>query len=323
MAANRLASELSAVPAEMLHSGMRFEDAVRFQRQAGVFGQGEEAAAIERLALGADRTRTVRYQRREPGWPADRGGVRSDRGWRLRPHLFGHHCPGGGRGRGGSRAGILQAALDHMRHGLLIYGPDRRLLAANALAAELSGLAPEDVAPGAGFDDLVRRQHASGQFGPEPEATAVLQRLLAADRSRRGRRIRHSPDGRQVEVFTDPTPDGGFVISFTDITARARAEAEAKQRAGLLRDALDSMRHGLMLFGPDRRLLTANRLAGPDYGIPDLRGREGVLFETLVAEQAAAADSATMPWRRRWVPRCSRSTAASRRATGGGGWMAR
>ena len=30
-----------------------------------------------------------------------------------------------------------------------------------------------------------------------------------------------------IEIFTDPTPDGGFVTTIADISALAQAEAEA------------------------------------------------------------------------------------------------
>ena len=288
IAANRLAAALSGMPEDRLVPGTTHAEVLRTQQEAGIFGPEPGAQAMVDGLLAMDRSQPIRYQRRTPD-----GAL---------IEVVSDPTPDGGfaitfsditalaeaEAAAASRAATLQVALDNMRHGLLIYGPDRRLQAANALAVELSALQPEDMLPGAAFDALLRRQHASGRFGPEPEASAVLRTLLQADRTKRGRRLRPMSDGRLVEVFTDPTPDGGFVVSFTDITARARAEAEARSRAAMLRDALDSMRHALMLFGPDRRLLTANRLAGPDYALPDLTGREGVTLDALVEEQFRA-----------------------------------
>ncbi|MBL6080427.1 PAS-domain containing protein [Belnapia sp. T18] len=186
-----------------------------------------------------------------------------------------------------SRAAMLRAALDTMRHGFMLFGPDRRLLISNRLASEIGGLSAEELAPGTSLDDQLRRQHARGMYGAPPESDETLTRLLAADRSQSWRRTRHMPDGQVVEVFSDPTPDGGFVVTFTDITARAEAEAEAKSRARDLQVTLDSVRHGIALYGPDRRLILANRLAGPHHGLPGLPGRTGTLFDDILREQYA------------------------------------
>ncbi len=186
-----------------------------------------------------------------------------------------------------SRAAMLRAALENMRHGFMLFGPDRRLLASNSLAGEIGLFSAEELAPGILLDDQLRLHHARGLYGQEANADRTLAMLLEADRSRSSRRTRRMPDGRVVEVFSDPTPDGGFVATFTDIPARALAEAAARRRAEALQVTLDSMRHGIAFYGPDRRLVLANHLAGPDHGLPDLPGRSGQLFDDILREQHA------------------------------------
>ncbi|MCB4824255.1 PAS-domain containing protein [Roseicella aerolata] len=288
IAANRLAATLSGAPEEALRPGTTHAEVLRLQQAAGVFGSGPEAEATVQWMLAMDRAQPIRYQRRNPAGRLIEvvSDPTPDGGFAI---TFSDITPlAAAEAAAASRAAMLQTALDNMRHGLLIYGPDSRLQAVNALALDLAGLAPEDVVPGVTLETLIRRQRDRGHFGPEPQATVMMEAMLAVDRTRSGRSERTLPDGRRVEVFSEPTPDGGFVVSFTDVTARVRAEEQARQQAGMLRDALDSMRHALMLFGPDRRLVTANRLAGPGYAIPDLRGRQGVLFDDLAREQHAA-----------------------------------
>jgi signal transduction histidine kinase len=288
VAANRLGAVLSGAPAEQLQPGIALEQVLRLQQAAGVFGPEPEGEAMVQRLLTIDRGQPYVARRRSTDGrlievvsdPTPDGG--------FAVTFSDVSALAAAEEAAASRARILQTALDTMRHGLLIFDRDRRLLAANSLAAALSDLGPEDMRPGTRLDDLIRRQHAGGHFGPEPEATAIMRRILEADRAQSGRRLRRQPDGRQIEVCTDPTPDGGFVISFTDVTARAAAEVEAKRRAAMLRDALDSMRHALVLFGPDRRLLTANRLAGPDFHLPPLQGRAGITFAAMVQEQLEA-----------------------------------
>jgi signal transduction histidine kinase len=174
-----------------------------------------------------------------------------------------------------------------MRHGIQLFGPDRRLLAHNALSVTYCGLHPEDVFDGMTFDEAVRRMHRRGVLGPEPGASQAAQERIGRDRSQPYRSRRLAPDGTVIEVFCDPTPDGGFVISLTDITALARAEAAAQEQAATLRAAIDSTRHGIALYGPDRRLRIANRLSGPAHGVAALEERVGDRLEDLIAEQLA------------------------------------
>ena len=63
-----------------------------------------------------------------------------------------------------------------------------------------------------------------------------------------------------MEVRSAPTPAGGFVVTLTDITARAQAEARAEQRATVLQTALELMRHGFVLYDAAARLVAANSL---------------------------------------------------------------
>jgi signal transduction histidine kinase len=137
------------------------------------------------------------------------------------------------------------------------------------------------------MDELIDRQHARGAFGTGPEAARLAERLKTLDRSRHHAALRRVPDGRMVETASDPTPDGGYVVTWTDVTARAEAEEAARRRAALLQGTLDGVRHGIALYGPDRRLVTANRLAAPDQGLPQLDQRIGMTFEDLVREQQA------------------------------------
>ena len=68
-------------------------------------------------------------------------------------------------------------------------------------------------------------------------------------------------NGTVLDIRTAPLPDGGHISVVTDITALWRAEEEARRRAALLETAMGSMRHGLVVYGPDRRVVAANALA--------------------------------------------------------------
>ncbi len=285
IAVNRLSGMINGTADWHFGRGTPYAEVVRHQADVGGLGP-DPAAEIARL-LTLDRSRPHHYHRRT-------------RDGRL-IEIHSDPTPDGGfavtfsdittlaaaEAAAESRAATLQAALDAMRHGILLFGPDRQLLASNALVGEVACLDVEELRPGILVDDIVRHQHARGMYGSGPEADAMLRRLIEADRSRHWQRSRLMPDGREVEVVASPTPDGGFVVTFTDVTARARAEAEARHRANTLRVTLDSTRHAIAMYGPDRRLVVANRLAGPAYNLLELEERTGALFDDLVREQQA------------------------------------
>jgi len=188
------------------------------------------------------------------------------------------------------RAALLETAMASLRHGLIVFGPDRKVVAANALASELAGHAKGFVRPGLSLEDLVADLRGRGRLGPEPEAGAVAAEYLARDRSRPHRSTRRTADGRVLEVSSDPTPDGGFVVTQVDITALAEAEDSARQRAAVLRVMLENMRHGICLFDGEGRVVAANALAAKMSGLAPDAMRPGRHILELRQEQILAGE---------------------------------
>jgi signal transduction histidine kinase len=188
------------------------------------------------------------------------------------------------------RASLLETAMASMRHGLVVYGPDHRVVASNELAERLAGHLPGEIRPGRSLDELVAALHASGALGPEPEATRIAAAAVARDRAAPQRMTRETPDGRVLEVSSDPTPDGGFVVTHVDITELARTRAEAERRAGILQVMLENMRHGICLFDAEQRVVAANALAARMTGLPPTAFRPGRHVAELRAEQSSAGE---------------------------------
>ncbi|MCX8134967.1 MAG: PAS-domain containing protein [Roseococcus sp.] len=168
------------------------------------------------------------------------------------------------------RALVLQAMIDNNRHGIVLYDREHRLVAANALAGEMMGVPDLLSRPGTPHAEILAAQRARGMYADEEGGAATERAYLAVDRSRPHRMQRSTPDGRRLDVASDPTPDGGFVISIADITALVRAEAEAERRAGLLRTMLDNNSAGILLYDGEHRLAAHNRLAAEMMGLPEL-----------------------------------------------------
>ncbi|MDB5370103.1 MAG: hypothetical protein JWP20_1661 [Roseomonas sp.] len=131
------------------------------------------------------------------------------------------------------RADLLQAMLDNMRHGVCLFDRDLRVVALNGLAVGMSGLRADEMVPGALLSDLRDLQHARGEFGAGTGGYEAYRARLGTERKRHDRYTRTRADGTVIEVSTDPTPDGGFVRTYADITGerRVRAALEAARQA--------------------------------------------------------------------------------------------
>ncbi|MBW4092223.1 MAG: PAS domain-containing protein [Proteobacteria bacterium] len=159
----------------------------------------------------------------------------------------------------------LAEIIDRLPQGVLVFGPDRRVVLVNRAFAQV--MSDAEVAVGDDFDSILRRRIAAGEYGPgDPDV--LLARHRAYDMTRPQTRRRRRPNGTILENRWVPLTDGGFMILCSDITSLVGAQ-EALARRGEETDILlAGMRHGLILWGPDQRLLAANPMAATLLGVP-------------------------------------------------------
>jgi signal transduction histidine kinase len=136
------------------------------------------------------------------------------------------------------RADELASMLSNIRHGVVLWGPHGRLVASNAVAADLLDLPPGLLTPGRTWDELTETLLMRGHFGQGKKAEARIGALRAIDRSMPVVRQSISRAGRVLDIHSDPTRDGGWVSSFTDVT-EARAAQDELRRAKEAAEAAD------------------------------------------------------------------------------------
>ena len=154
--------------------------------------------------------------------------------------------------------GQTATALATLRIGLAIFHPDGDLLLSNPRFADLLGLPPERLTPGAPFSamlDLMEGQEAfQGQDG-----IAFVQSLRALRPGQQWTTRRQRDNQQLIDVMVDPLPDGGCTITVNDVTPLAAAEDDARRRAHLLDSVLFAVPHGICVYGPDRRVSMFNQ----------------------------------------------------------------
>jgi signal transduction histidine kinase len=124
----------------------------------------------------------------------------------------------------------LEATLAGMTDGVMMIGPDLRLLAWNAHFPEFTGVPAEILRKGLPMEDMLRAQAIAEEFGKVDVEMEVSRRMR---RLREGISVgvteRRRPNGRTVEIRRSTLAEGGFVTLYSDITHRRSAEERARR----------------------------------------------------------------------------------------------
>ena len=124
---------------------------------------------------------------------------------------------------------VLSGALENMSQGICVVDAEMRLVAWNQPYLDLFDYPDALIQVGRPVADLLRHNAAQGLMGAG-EREVMIQRRLAHKRAGSRHRVERAwPDGRIIEIRGNPMPGGGFVATFTDVTAFRNAEIELKQ----------------------------------------------------------------------------------------------
>ena len=257
-------ASLLALPPDRLVAGSGFDAMLALMESREEFAGPDGAAFIASLrGAGAGQAWSVR-RRRADGRSID---------------IMADPSPGGGytiavndvtaqaqaEDEASRRARLLDLVLVNVPHGICVYGADHRVAMFNDTYNKVMDGAPLRV--GDSLADVIRRRAEAGEYGDgDPETIIAAQLAYNITRPQQRRRVR--PNGTSIEVRTAPMPDGGHISVVTDISALVQAEAELRRQAADMTTMLDNIRHGVMLWGPDRRLVASNRVASDLMGLP-------------------------------------------------------
>ncbi|VVQ28000.1 Sensor histidine kinase RcsC [Pseudomonas fluorescens] len=119
---------------------------------------------------------------------------------------------------------LLQGAIENITQGISVVDQSLKLVAWNRRYLELFNYPDGLIRLGRPIADIIRYNAERGLCGPGEAEVHVARRLHWMRQGRAHTSERLFPNGCVIELIGNPMPGGGFVMSFTDITAFREAE---------------------------------------------------------------------------------------------------
>jgi PAS domain-containing protein len=134
----------------------------------------------------------------------------------------------------------LDTALNNMRHGLLMFGPDSHVVVINQSYLKMYGLSPEQAKPGRTARELLELRAANGTFAGDIDAYLTSQTIQGGKVDA----VFEIPDGRSIRVVNRFMDDGGWVSIHEDVTRQRKAEVALEKALAGGRGQPRPARHG-------------------------------------------------------------------------------
>ena len=181
----------------------------------------------------------------------------------------------------------FEAALSNMAQGLCMFDKDMRIVACNDRYRALFKT-PADVAkPGASLREIVEFNVKAGRHPGETVDQVMSHRLAIFAKGEPAVLQTRVHGERIIEVSYQPIGEGGWVVTYEDITERENAKQALKAQNTRFDAALNNMPHGLCMFDSNKRLIVCNARYIEMYRLPTELTVPGVALEHIIAHRIA------------------------------------
>lgn len=156
------------------------------------------------------------------------------------------------------KSAVLSIIFANIDGGIGIYDKAANLTAWNDRFADTIGIDPSLVRQGVPVRDLLMSQAKAGEFGPGDPEEQTAARLVSFYQDRLIIHDRKRPNGRIIELYRNPVPDGGSVTIYRDVTDRRKIEEDLKELNATLEERILERTAALAEAERFQRSLVAN-----------------------------------------------------------------
>ncbi len=134
----------------------------------------------------------------------------------------------------------LDAAIDNMPQGLVMFNADARLVVCNERYMQMYGLTRDIATPGRKLRDIIAHRIAKGGLDADANhfAANVAEKVRAGEI---WKNVAELTDGRSIDIMTRPVAGGGWVATHEDITERRRAERHLQRTEKFLATVIENV----------------------------------------------------------------------------------
>jgi diguanylate cyclase (GGDEF)-like protein len=162
------------------------------------------------------------------------------------------------------KSAVLEATLENMDQGLIMFDADLRVQVCNRRALDLLELPASLMLSQPPYEEVKRYEFQRGEFGNTDRDFDAWMQSQKPERVLRTFE-RERPNGTVLEVRTAPIADGGAVRTYTDITERKQAETRIAHMAR--HDALTGLPNRVLLRERIEEALTRVRRDGETLAV--------------------------------------------------------
>ncbi|MEQ8598480.1 MAG: PAS-domain containing protein [Devosia sp.] len=123
----------------------------------------------------------------------------------------------------------IALAIDHIPQGVAVFDAGLRLVTSNQRYDSLLHLPADMTRPGSALFDIALFMAERGDLGPGDATQLAIERIKELTAAPTSVTQRLGNAGQALEFHSSRLPNGGLVVSFSDVTARVHAEQQLAQ----------------------------------------------------------------------------------------------
>ena len=189
------------------------------------------------------------------------------------------------------KSALLAATLNVMNQGLVIYDAEQRLQLFNEAYLRMFSFPPGLVSLGMSYEQVLSSLLIHHQtYEPDVIRKTVRDIVESARQGKPLRNVHRRSDGTCISVNRVPLPEGGFVITFADVTVELKSAEEVRTTSALLKATQDNMLQGICVYDKNFTIVNLNRQFLEIYDLPETVARIGANYRDIVAFRARRGD---------------------------------